>query len=196
MQAKLIVEVVAMFGLMGCAETGGAVGALDAHGVATPQAQGVRAGEAQVVGIHINPRVPVHVTAENGALVVRFAHPGMVGALVHLDARTLMPLSVEERVEAESPSAPATGAVRVALGAGHFLECWRRGSMGLGYQLIAQARTADGSPLGNAVVVSPADSDVLGAPKLVTIDSEHAVATFAATLGDRFELLAVPLELL
>jgi hypothetical protein len=68
--------------------------------------------------------------------------------------------------------------------------------MGSGYQLMAQAWTADGSPLGHAVVVSPADSDVLGAPKLVTIDGEHAVATFAATVGDRFELLAVPLDVL
>ncbi|HEV3194132.1 MAG TPA: hypothetical protein VGY54_26690 [Polyangiaceae bacterium] len=196
MQAKLIVEVVGMFGLMACAATGGAVGALDAHGVAMPQAQGVRAGEAKVVAIHINPRVPVHVTAENGALVVRFAHPGMVGARVHLNAQTLMPVSEEERVEGESPAAPATGAVRVVLSAGRFVECWRRGSMGSGYQLMAQAWTADGSPLGHAVVVSPADSDVLGAPKLVTIDGEHAVATFAATLGDRFELFAVPLDVL
>jgi hypothetical protein len=196
MRAKLIVEVVAMFGLMGCAKTGGAVGALDARGVAMPQAQGVRAGEAQVVGIHINPLVPIRVTAENGALVVRFAHPGMVGALVHLNAQTLMPVSVEERVEAESPTAPATGAVRAVLSAGRFVECWRRGSMRSGYQLMAQAWTADGSPLGHAVVVSPTDSDVLGAPKLVTIDGEHAVATFTATLGDRFELFAVPLEVL
>ena len=196
MKAKLILEVVAMCGLMGCAKTGGAVGALDAHGVAMPQAQGVRAGEAQVVGIHINPRVPVHVTAENGALVVRFAHPGMVGALVHLNAQTLMPVSVEERVEAESPAALATGPVRVVLSAGRFVECWRRGSLGSGYELMAQAWTADGSPLGHAVVVSPADSDVLGAPKLVTIDGEHAVATFTATLGARFELFAVPLEVL
>jgi len=196
MKAKLIVGAVAMFGLMGCATTGGAVGALDAPGVAMAQAQGVRAGEAQVVDMHVNPRVPVHVTAENGALAVRFAHPGTVGALVHLDAETLMPVSVEERVEAEPPAAPATGAVRVVLGAGRFVECWRRGSTETGYQLVAQAWTAEGSALGQAVVVSPADSDVLGAPKLVKIDGEHAVATFAATSGNGFELLAVPLEVL
>jgi hypothetical protein len=105
-------------------------------------------------------------------------------------------VSVEERVEAESPAALASGAVRVVLSAGRFVECWRRGSMGSGYQLMAQAWTADGSPLGQAVVVSPADSDVLGAPKLVAIDGEHAVATFTATLRGRFELFAVPLEVL
>jgi len=127
MRSELIVGVVGMFGLMGCATSGGVAGALDARAVAVAQAQGVRAGEAQVVDMHINPRVPVHVTA---------------------------------------------------------------------YQLMAQAWTADGSALGHAVVVSPEDSDVLGAPKLVKIDAEHAVATFAATLGDRFELLAVPLEVL
>ena len=196
MRSELIVGVVGMFGLMGCATSGGVAGALDARAVAVAQAQGVRAGEAQVVDMHINPRVPVHVTAENGALAVRFAHPGTVGALVHLDAETLMPVSVEERVDAEPPAAPATGPVRVVLGAGRFVACWRRGSMETGYQLMAQAWTADGSALGHAVVVSPEDSDVLGAPKLVKIDAEHAVATFAATLGDRFELLAVPLEVL
>ncbi|HEV3191869.1 MAG TPA: hypothetical protein VGY54_15265 [Polyangiaceae bacterium] len=196
MRSQWIVGVVGMFGLMGCATTGGAVGALDARGVAMAQAQGVRAGEAQVVDTHINPRVPVHVTAENGALAVRFAHPGMIGALVHLNAETLLPVSVEERVDAEAPAAPATGAVRVVLSAGRFVECWRRGSMETGYELMAQAWTADGSALGHAVVVSPADSDVLGTPRLVKIDGEHAVATFAATSGDRFELLAVALEVL
>jgi len=196
MQAKLIVGVVGMFGLMGCATTGSAVGAFDAHGVAMAQAQGVRVGEARVVDTHINPRVPVRLTAENGALAIRFGRPGTVGALVYLNAESLTPVSAEKRVEAEPPSAPATAAVRVALGAGRFVECWRRGSMESGYQLMAQARTADGSPLGQPVVVSPTDSDVLGAPKLVRIDDEHAVATFAATLGDRFELLAVPLEVL
>jgi hypothetical protein len=185
-----------MFGLMGCATTGGAAGALDARGVAMAQAQGVRAGEARVVDSHINPRVPVYVTAENGALAIRFAHPGTVGALVYLNADSLVPVSPEERVQAELPAAPTTGAVRVVLGAGRFVECWRRGSMESGYQLMAQAWTADGSPLGQPVVVSPADSDVLSAPRLVKIDGEHAVATFAATSGDRFELFAVPLEVL
>jgi hypothetical protein len=35
----------------------------------------VRAGKARVVDEHINPRVPVHVTAYGGAITVRFAHP-------------------------------------------------------------------------------------------------------------------------
>ncbi len=42
MRSQWIVGVVGMFGLMGCATTGGAVGALDARGVAMAQAQGVR----------------------------------------------------------------------------------------------------------------------------------------------------------
>jgi hypothetical protein len=160
------------------------------------QAQGVRVGEAHVVGTHINPRVPVRLTAENGALAIRFAHPGTVGALVYLNAESLTPVSAEQRVEAEPPGAPVTSAVRVVLGAGRFVECWRRGSMESGYQLMAQAWTADGSPLGQPVALSPTGSDVLSAPTLVRVDGEHAVATFAATLGDRFELVAVPLEVL
>jgi hypothetical protein len=196
MKSQWIVGVVGMFGLMGCATTGSAVGAADVRGAAMMQAEGVRAGEARVVDAHINPRVPVRVTADGESLTVRFAHPRAAGALVHLDAESLAVTSPEERVEAERPTAPETGVSRVVFRDGRFVVCWRRGSPESGYQLMAQAWTAGGSRLGPPVVVSPSDTDVFGAPELVAIDGEHAVATFAATSGERFELFAVPLEVL
>jgi len=39
-------------------------------------------------------------------------------------------------------------------------------------------------------------SDVFATPDLVAVDGDHAVATFAAMSGERFELLAVSLEVL
>jgi hypothetical protein len=193
MRAKLIVGVMGMFGVVGCAASNGGVGA---RGVAMAQAEGLRAGEARVVDAHINPRVQVHVTAEGGAIAVRFAHPRAVGALVRLSAESLRPVSPEEQVEAEHPTAPPMGAVRLVLHDGRFVVCWRQGNIESGYRMMARAWTAAGSPVGEPVPISPPEADVLGAPDLVAIDGEHAVAAFAATSGERFELLAVSLEIL
>jgi hypothetical protein len=195
-----VAGVVVMAGLAGCATSNGgasgAPGARDARGVAMPQAEGVRAGEARVVGTRINPRVPVRVTAEGESLAVRFAHPRDGGALVHVNAESLAPTAPEERVEAEHPAAPATGAVRVVLHGGRFVVCWRRGDLASGYRLMAQAWTAGGSPLGQPVPISPPEADVFAAPQVVALDGERAVATFPAHTGERFELLAVSLEVL
>jgi hypothetical protein len=195
MRSQWIVGVVGIFGMMGCATSNG-VGARDARGVAMDQPQGVRAGEARVVDARINPRVRVRVTSENGALAVRFAHPRALGALVHLDAGSLAPVAPEEQIEAELPTAPATGIARVVLHDGRFIECWRRGDMESGYRLMAQAWTAGGAPLGPPTAVSPPEADVFATPDLVAVDGDHAVATFAAISGARFELLAVSLEVL
>jgi hypothetical protein len=165
-------------------------------GVAMRQAEGIRAGAARVVGARVNPRVPVHLTAEGRSVAVRFAHPHAAGAIVRLEANSLAPVSPEEPAETEHPTAPATGPVRIALRHGRFVVCWRRGDIESGYRLMAQAWTAGGSPLGDPVVISPPEADVLGAPELVAVDGEHAVAAFAAISGERFDLLAVSLEVL
>jgi hypothetical protein len=61
---------------------------------------------------------------------------------------------------------------------------------------MAQEWTAYGSRVGTAVPISPPDADVIAVPQLVSIDGRHAVAAFVATSGERFELLAVSLEVL
>lgn len=190
-----IVGVAGIVGMIGCA-TANEPGARDAQGIAMAQPRGVRVGEARVLDAHVNPRVPVHVTAEKGALVVRFAHPHAVGALVRLNAESLSPVSPEEQVHAELPTAPSRGIARILLGNDRFIECWRRGDIEAGYRLMAQARTAGGSPLGPPAAVSPPGADVFSTPDLVAVDREHAVATFVAMSGNGFELLAVSLEVL
>jgi hypothetical protein len=194
MRSEWIVGVMGIFGVMGCATSNG-VGERDARGVAMHQPEGVVAGQARVVDAHINPRVPVHVTSENGALAIRFAHPRAVGALVHLDPESLSPVSPEEQVQAENPSARATRVVRAVLRGGRFIECWRRGNIESGFLLMAQAWTAHGSPLGPPTAVSPPEADVFATPDLVAVDGEHAVAVFEAASGEKFELLAVALEI-
>jgi hypothetical protein len=189
------VGVVGIFGMMGCATPNG-VGVRDARGIAIAQPRGVRSGEARIVDAHINPRVPVHVTAEHGAIVVRFAHPHAMGALVRLNPESLAPVSPEERVKAELPTRPSGGVVRVVLSDDRFIKCWRRGDVESGYRLMAQASTAEGSPLGPPAAISPPGTDVFATPVLVAIDSEHAVATFVAMSGKSFEILAVSLEVL
>ena len=190
-----IVGVVGIFGMMGCATPNG-VGVRDARGIGMAQPRGVRAGEARIVGAHINPRVPVHVTAEHGAIVVRFAHPHAIGALVRLNPKSLAAVSPEERVQAALPTPPSGGVARVVLRDDRFIECWRLGDIVSGYRLMAQGRTAGGSPLGPPTAISPPGTDVFATPDLVAIDGEHAVATFVAMSGKGFELLAVSIEAL
>ena len=190
-----ILGVVGILGVMGCATPNG-VGVRDARGIGMAQPAGVRAGEARIVGAHINPRVPVHVTAEDGAIVVRFAHPHAIGALVRLNPASLVPVSPEQQVQAELPTPPSGGVVRVVLRDDRLIRCWRRGDIVSGYRLMAQASTKGGSPLGPPAAISPPGTDVFATPVLVAIDREHALATFVAMSGKSFEILAVSLEAL
>jgi hypothetical protein len=167
-------------------------GVPDREGSTSP----LRAGDVRVLDESISPLAPVHIVPdEGGTITVRFAHP-RAGALLHLDPQSLLPISPEEPAPAGGPSSAAPGAARAVLKGGRFLVCWRRGDVESGYRLMAQAWTADGSPLGPPVAVSPADVDVVGSAQLVALDEDRALATFAAATQDRFELLAVSLEVL
>jgi hypothetical protein len=55
---------------------------------------------------------------------------------------------------------------------------------------IQPERLAAGAP----VVISPPDADVVGAPRAVSTDGRHIVATFVAATRGSFELLSVPSE--
>jgi hypothetical protein len=195
MRAKWFLAVVGLLGLTGCS-TPAAVGGHEAYGVTMAQAEGVRVGEIRVVDGRINPLVPVHTTIEGDVISVRYAHPRTAGALAHLDSQSLTPVAPEEQVAAERPTSPATGAVRVVLHRGRFIECWRQGNSEQGYRLMAQAWTAAGQRIGQPVPISPPEADVMVAPQMVSLDGERVVATFVATSGERFALLAVSLEIL
>jgi hypothetical protein len=90
--------------------------------------------------------------------------------------------------------AATKGASRVTLDGGRFVVFWTRGSLEWGRRALAQAYNQDGSPRGAPVVISPPDADVMVAPRAVTTDGRHIVATFVAATGGSFELLSVPIE--
>jgi hypothetical protein len=196
MGAKLSVAIMGLAVTTGgCATIGGAA-ERDGLGVTMAQGEGhaVRVGEAHVVAVRVNPRVPVRAAAEGDTVAVHFARGHGAGALVHLDGETLAPVASEEAV-ADRSTAPARGPVRVALEGGRFVVCFRRGDVETGYRLMAQAWDQGGSPLGAPVPISPPEADVYTAPQIVALDGHRAVAAFAAVADGQFELLAVPLEL-
>ena len=172
----------------------------DAAGLAMAQkvSSGVEVGETRVVDAHVNPLVPVRLSASGDVIAVRFAHPRAAGALLHLDAASLAPLAPESAVAAERPAPATTGTARVVFGDGRFVSAWKEGDAEHGYRVMTQAWTSGGSSLGAPVAVSMPDADVIGAPELVSLESAdgHAVVTFTAMVGDRAELLAVSLLLL
>ena len=190
--------VLAMAGATGCASSG-SLGSHDGLGVTMAQgAEGphVRAGAVHVVASHVNPVAPVHLTAEGGEIAVRFTRPRMGGAVAHLDRDSLAAVGVESHAPAERWAAPSTNRSRVVLNDGRFVECWKSGDSERGYRLMAQAWTAGGSRLGAPVTLSPQSADVLGAPQMISVDGDHAVATFSTVDGDETELLAVEVQVL
>jgi hypothetical protein len=156
----------------------------------------LRIGDARVVDGQVDPTVPVRVRTEGRTVAVVFARPRGDHELVHLDSASLLPVSSDQRVAAEPAWAPSEGAVRVVLDHNRFVVCWRRGDAEHGYRMIAQAWTGGGYPIGRPVVISPREADVLGPPQAVAVDGDRAVVAFAATAGDRVELLAVALRVM
>jgi hypothetical protein len=201
------VSTLALASATGCASSGDLVGhaAINSaivegagrvqEGAAAPTA-GVRAGQARVVDSHVNPTIPVRLAANGDVVEVRFAHSRTGGALAHLDRTSLAPVSPESYLPAERSAASGSERARVALGDGRFIVCWKAGDFERGYRIMAQAWTGGGEPIGAPVPISPADSDVLGVPEVVSVDGDHAVAAFAAMTGDRAEVLAVSLQVL
>jgi hypothetical protein len=156
----------------------------------------LRIGDARVVEAHVDPMVPVRVKTEGRTVALVFARSHGDHELVHLDGASLLPVSSDQRVAAEPAWASSEGAVRVVLDHNRFVVCWRRGDAEHGYRMIAQAWTSGGYPIGRPVVISPREADVLGAPLAVAVDGNRAVVAFAASAGDRVELLAVALQVL
>jgi hypothetical protein len=193
-------SVAAIAGATGCASSGGFGGhdsvTLTAAQLTLARPAGVRVGAARVVDAHVNPQVPVRLTIEGEQIAVRFGHSRSVGAIAHLDRRSLDPVRPESHMPAEPPEAPSTEAVRAALTNGRFIVCWKSGDFEQGYRIMAQAWSGSGEALGAPVTISPIDADVLGTPQVVSLDRGRAVVTFATLANDRAELLAVSLQAL
>lgn len=186
---------IAMLFCGGCASTGALTqtGEADYSSTHRRAAPSVRVGDAQVVASQIDPRTPVGVTAEGEDLVVHFARPRRPDAVSRVDAASLKPLS-EDQGDGPGRQPGAAGSNRIVLDDGHFVVLWTRGSAEWGYRALAQSFNASGSPLGAPVVISPPSVDVIGLPSAVTTDGRHVVATFAASTGTSFDVLAVSID--
>jgi hypothetical protein len=84
-------------------------------------------------------------------------------------------------------------AARLELDGARFVVCWTRGSVETGHRALAQTFDLDGTPRGAPAVISPPGMDVLGAPRAVTSDGRHVVATFDGWSGGDYERVAVEL---
>jgi hypothetical protein len=179
--------------MTGCAATGVASrGPLGEHGDAAGLAPSVRVGEAHVLDPMVNPLVPLRLGLNDGQIAVSFAHLGG-SAREQID-----PASLEVRGRFEEPmhkESPATSLQRIVLDHGRFLVCWTSGDVEWGHRVMAQMfNSSDGSPRGGAVVISPPNADVVGAPRAITSDGNRVVAMFSASTGSSFQLLAVPID--
>ena len=170
-------------------------GEADFSGVTRRPFSSVRVGEARVVDARVNPRVPVGLTSANGEISVRFGRPGRIAAVAALDTSSLKALSFEQHESPEMATAPAMQIARVELEGGRFVLCWTRGSLELGRRALVQAFNQDGSPRGAPVAISAPDVDVMGPLQAITADGRRVIATFVASSGNAFELMAVPIEI-
>ncbi|HXN32778.1 MAG TPA: hypothetical protein VN894_12985 [Polyangiaceae bacterium] len=184
-------------GVAGCASNGAGVlrGEADFSGTTRRASSSVRVGEAHVVDARVNAGAPVRLSSEDGEIVVAFGRSNHVSALARVDASSLQLLSLQPEELPEAPSAAERQAERIELEGGRFVLCWTRGSLEWGRRALAQAFNQDGSPRGAPVVISAPDVDVMGALHAITTDGRRVIATFVAASSNRFELMAVPIEL-
>jgi hypothetical protein len=183
-------------GLTGCtavgelapSRVGGATMAQD------PGSRSIVAGAPRLVGVDVNARAPVSLAVEDGAVTVRFSHVRSHGTMIRLDPFSLAAESPEVDAPAPGDAPPSFDSVRLNLGDDRFIECFKSGDVEQGYRLMAQAWTASGARLGDPITISDPDADVLGAPRLIAIDDEHAMAAFVVMRDDGAELLGVSLQ--
>ncbi len=196
MNSKLSLGLVMVttLGAFGCASTGRIAGSQAAFDFQGGEPSPLRVVAARSVDSHMQPMVPVHMTADGSSVRITFSERGRQQVVTKLDPASLSLLSSEKAGRSEEPAAPSAGAARVQLEDGRFVECWTHQNADGGRQAMAQMWTASGSRLGAPLVLSAPDADVIGAPRAATADGRHVLVTFAATSGESFELRAVSLE--
>jgi hypothetical protein len=100
---------------------------------------------------------------------------------------------LERGTKLASGSAVEGPAARVELDGSRFVVCWTRGSTATGHRALAQTFDLDGTPRGAPAVISPPGMDVVGAPRAITTDGRHIVATFDGWSRGDYERVAVEL---
>jgi hypothetical protein len=93
-----------------------------------------------------------------------------------------------------SATTSVEGAQRVALADGGHVMLWTEGTMEWGRRAMARSFGVDGNPRSQSLVLSSPEMDVFGAPSGASTDGDRVVATFCASRGELFELVAVPIE--
>jgi hypothetical protein len=83
---------------------------------------------------------------------------------------------------------------RVDLENGGYMVLWTTGTLEGGRQALAQTFREGGVADSMPTVISPADVDVVGSPKVVSADGKRVVVTFAAATDRSIRLLSVPVE--
>jgi hypothetical protein len=154
----------------------------------------LRMGETRVLGRGVDPLVPLTASVSAGSVAVTFGRQGATTE-VRLD-----PESMDTMDRTELPGAARgrqrDGVARVFLHGGAFVECSRRGSVEEGHRAVAQAFSAAGAPIGAPVELSAPEEDVIAAPRAASADGRRVLATFTVVHGQKFEVVAVPLEIL
>jgi len=124
-------------------------------------------GEPRILAERVDPRKAAVVAAAGDDVTVTFANRGRS-------------LSAEPR--------------HVALPDGGHVTLWTEGTAEWGRRAMARSFGPDGDPRSGALVLSSPEMDVLGTPSGVATDGHRIVATFCASLGEAFDLVAVPIE--
>jgi hypothetical protein len=83
---------------------------------------------------------------------------------------------------------------RVELATGGYMVLRTAGTLEGGRQALAQTFDESGSPASAETVISPAEVDVVGSPRVVSSDGKHLVVSFAAATDRSVKMLAVPVE--
>jgi hypothetical protein len=178
---------------MGCAERSGGLRFAMSTSDASPAP--IRVGGLHVLDERVNLQEPIMMDVAGNDVTVTFAMRQRNGVTVAVDPMTLESrvanaTTYPERVKSSSPPYLSPATVTVALARGT-MTIWSDEASG---RVYAQTFDTSGAPRGEPLPVSPADMDVVGAPRAATADGKHVVVAFFASRLDGFQIVAASLE--
>jgi hypothetical protein len=155
----------------------------------------LRVIDVRSIGRRVNLQEPIALTASGDQVDITFAFRHREGVTIALapesvQPRLATPYSFPAHTKPATPHYVVIEPSRVELGGGRFMSCWNDNAS---RRVFAQAYSAEGTPRGAAVVVSPPAMDVIGSPRAVTTNGHHIVVTFFASGDEGFEVVAASL---
>ena len=181
-------------GLGGCAPQPSMV-APSAAAPAVPAAP-IRVLARRVLQGPVNMMEPLVVDVASDEIHVTVATGKQDGVTLAIDPTTLAPrvtdtVTYAERPKDDPPPYLAAESAHVPLVGGGWVTVWT--DVGAS-RVYAQRFDADGRALGDMVLVSHADADVLGPACAATLDGRRVVVAFFATHESGYELVAAALD--